>query len=301
MAFDIKDKISGHLKARLQLPLVPGKHQAQIIAISARKGGVGKTTSAVNLAVSFAASGHKTLLIDIDPQAHVSTALRRDLKSTHGNLSDVLLGKKREVHEIAYATNISNLWLAGSEKHLNETENCLAAKIGKETILAHALENTRTHYDIILIDCPPNLGTLSLNALFAADYVLIPSDMSALALEGIGDILSTVETLRDRMHRPVEIMGVLITRYDKRLKQMNSMVETALHELLDTPLLEARIPQNTALNKAHLKGLSIFEFSAKSSGALAYKEAADEILEILGLAEHLHVQEDVVSAQVTSA
>lgn len=286
MALDLRDRIAGKLRNLVATPLDKGDRHATVLAIASSKGGVGKTTTTVNLSVALAEAGKKVLVVDLDPQAHVAASLQAPPPAGEGFLSDVLLGRLREVCEVAYpapASVAGELHLAGSDKQLADTEMILSAKIGKEFILAGALDVTRTHYDLVILDCPPNLGTLTLNALCAADHLLIPSDMSVLALEGVGDILVAVDTVRRRLGRHLNVAGIVATRYDKRATRTNETIEQSFGDLYGKLLLSTRIPQSSALNKAHMAGKSIFAFDRRSAGAVAYDSLAYELAAKLNL------------------
>ncbi|MBI5511868.1 MAG: ParA family protein [Deltaproteobacteria bacterium] len=284
MVLDLRERIAHRLKTLVASPMPRGDKAAVTLAIASSKGGVGKTTTAVSLAVGLARRGLKTLLVDLDPQAHVAASLQSDVAPGQPALADVLTGKLREVLEAARRSRFANLDLAGSEKILAETETILAAKIGKELILDGALAATRSHYDAVVIDCPPNLGTLTLNALCAADFLLVPTDMSVLALEGVGDILAAVDTVRSRLGRHLEILGILATRVDRRATQVNGAIEQSFADLYGDRLMATRVPASSAVNKAHLAGKPIFEFARHSPAAIAYDALTDEVAGRLGLA-----------------
>ena len=277
MVLDFRDRLAGKLRDLVAPPLDQGHHAACVMAVASGKGGVGKTTTAINLAVAYARQGLRVLLLDLDPQAHVAASLRLQPPSGLAPLGDVLLGRIRDVTEVAYASGWDNLFVAGSDKGLAELEMVLSAKIGKELLLDGSLTVARTHYDLILIDCPPNLGTLSLNALGAADALLVPTDLSVLALEGVSDILATLETLRRRLQRPVRLAGIVPTRVDRRLQQMNRAVLSSCSDLFGGDMLQTHIPQAAAINRAHMAGTSIFDFEPRGLGASAYAELAQEL------------------------
>ena len=283
MVMDFRDRLAGKLRHLVGAPLEKGSRQGVVLAIASSKGGVGKTTSAVNLSVAFARSGLRCLLLDLDPQAHVAASLRLDPPADLGHLGDVLLGRKRDVCEVAFASRWHGLDVAASDKSLAETEMVLSAKIGKELILHGAMAVARTRYDLVILDCPPNLGTLTLNALCAADALLVPSDMSVLALEGVTDIIGTVDTLRSRLDRQIEVCGILATRFDKRATQMNQTIEQSFTDLYGDRLLKTHIPQTSAINRSHMAGQPIFDFDPRSPGAEAYAALAEELAPRLGL------------------
>jgi chromosome partitioning protein len=258
-----------------------GPYEAEVIAVCAQKGGVGKTTTSVNLAAGLAMlAGKKVLLVDMDPQGHCALALHGEIPPRPGEppkLSDVLVKKARDIHDTAFDTRIPGLRLCPSDKELGQAESILSGRIGKEFLLRKALERARTHAEVIVIDCPPNLGTLTLNALLAADWLLAPCDMSTLSVEGIGDIFETVETVRDTLGHHLSVLGVVRTRHDAKNKKVNEAVERTL-EQWSRHLVMTRIPVNTALAQAQLAGTSIFSHDPSCRGAKAYAQVVKDVV-----------------------
>jgi chromosome partitioning protein len=275
------------LKTPEDLIAITGRRRGIVLAVAAQKGGVGKTTTAVNLACAWARAGdYRILVIDIDPQGHVASSLRDNLRPCPTTLSEILLAERpRDLMDAVVDSDLDNLSLTAPDKQLSETDAQLASRVGREYILKTALANARSHFDVIIIDCPPNLGNLTLNALVAADYVLVPCDMSILAFEGVADLLSTVSTVNLRLGQNLAIAGIVRTRLDGRTRQINDAIGGALRDNYGDLLLETAIPINSALAKAQAAGLSIFQFQQKARGAEAYNALASELAARLSLRE----------------
>ena len=255
-----------------------GQRSARVVAVAAQKGGVGKTTTTVNLACALAlCHGKRVLVVDVDPQGHVASSLRESVRIAGASLSDVLLSATpRDLMDAVSQSDVENLCLTPPDKALNETDARLSSRVGREYVLQAAMQSARTLFDVILIDCPPNLGNLTLNALVAADEVLIPCDMSILAFEGVADLLATVQVVNERLRPPLGVLGIVRTRVDGRTQQINDAIGSALADNYREHLLDTRIPVNSALARAQAAGQSIFQFAPTSKGALAYRVLADE-------------------------
>ncbi|MGB0646374.1 MAG: ParA family protein [Bradymonadia bacterium] len=261
-----------------------GSKSAKVIAVSAQKGGVGKTTTTVNLACALAERGLSVLVIDVDAQGHVGSALREHHRTGLTSLSDILLSEKpRDLMECVLETDIDNLSITSADKRLSETDHLLSTRVGREYVLKGVLKNARSQFDIILIDCPPNLGNLTLNALVAADFVLVPCDMSLLAFEGVADLMSTVLMVIQRLGQELEVLGIVRTRFDGRTKQMNTVIGEALSDNYSSYLLDSYIPMNSALAKAQAAGISAFKFESRARGVIAYRDLAEEVCQRLAL------------------
>jgi chromosome partitioning protein len=294
MASDLRSMLTERLKRFVPLSgptLERGHRRAKVIAIAASKGGVGKTTTAVSLAAGLAKfAGKRVLLVDLDSQAHIATAFHSTVPADLPTVSQIMLaasGKPRELMEAAYATSIDDLHLTPSDKTLNDTESLLSSKIGKELILRGALDVTRSHYDYVIFDCPPNLGNLTLNALLASDYLIVPSDLTVLSLEGVGDILQTVETIGSRLGHRLNVLGILPTRVDRRNKSLNTTMEQSLHDMFGSLVFDTEIPVSTAAPRAQLEGQTVFDFDPSNKVAIAYEVFVGEVLHKL--------QDDVVA------
>ncbi len=261
-----------------------GKKKAVIISICSQKGGVGKTTTAVNLGTAFVKFFNKRVLVlDLDPQGHIEKSLGSLIPEgvEYSPMSTLLSHKKGNVLDGVIATELDNFYLSPGDKTLYETESLLATKIGKEFILNDALKDARTQFDFILIDCPPNLGNLTLNSLVASDYCIVPCEMSVLAFEGVNDLVETLETVNERLNKQLRILGVLFTRVDGRNINMNQVVEDNIQKFFHGKIFKTQIAINTALNKAQLEGLPVFDAHPSSSGAQNYKDLAEEVLQKL--------------------
>ncbi|MFW5966972.1 MAG: ParA family protein [Persicimonas sp.] len=258
-----------------------GDRHARVVTVATVKGGVGKTTTAVNLAVGLAKfEGARVLLIDLDAQGHCTTSLSERIASTSETtpLSEVLLAEERlEVLEARVRSDVEGLDVTPADAGLAEAEGRIAQKIGKESLLRDAIEITRTHYDYIVIDSPPNKGNLTLNALVAADRVLIPTDLSALSVQGADELLGTIAKVNDRLDHRLEVLGILLTRVDGRTGSTNAEVLDQIEEAWSDLLLETRIGINTALARAQLAGEPIYEFDPNSRGARHYEALTHEV------------------------
>ncbi|MCA9562795.1 MAG: ParA family protein [Myxococcales bacterium] len=260
-----------------------GRREATVIAVSSQKGGVGKTTTSVCLAAALAKFHNKAvLIIDMDAQGHVQKSLASHVTNRGTSLSRVLLSPERaDVLDAITNTGVERLHITAADRGLIEAESLMSTKIGKEFILRDALKYTRTHYDFIIIDCPPNLGNLTLNALVAADWVLVPCDASPLAVQGVSDIVHTMATINDRLNRGLDLLGIVLTRIDGRTTTVNQAVVDELKDDFGDLLFTSSIGVNTTISKAQFEGRSLFDFSPDDRAAKQYKQVSDEVVERL--------------------
>lgn len=247
----------------------------RVICIANQKGGVGKTTTAVNLATGLALLGHRTLLIDIDPQGSASSGLGlRDI-GERPTTYDILM-KDRSVEEAAINVHNPNLFLLPAQRDLVGAEVELVSVIGREFRLREALEPVRDQYELMLVDCPPSLSLLTINGLTAADSVLIPLQCEYYALEGLGALLETIELIRKRLNPSLTIAGVLLTMFDTR-NSLSHQVADEVKSHLPDKLLASVIPRNVRLSEAPSHGLPVALYDPVSRGAQAYMDLAKEL------------------------
>ena len=249
----------------------------KITALANQKGGVGKTTSAINITASLATAGKRVLLIDADPQGNSTSGLGIDKDNLSGSLYDLYTAAK-PIEEIIISTEIDCLKIISSNIELIGAELELTGKENRETILKQELEKVRHEYDYIFIDCPPSLSLLTLNALVAADTLLIPMQCEYYALEGISMLLKTINLIKSNYNPSLEIEGILLTMYDPR-NTLAHQVTNELNKHFGDKVYKTRIPRNITLAEAPSHGKPVILYDIRSKGAQSYMELAKEIIE----------------------
>jgi chromosome partitioning protein len=250
---------------------------ARVLAISNQKGGVGKTTTTINLAAALASRGRRVLVIDLDAQGNASSGLGHPRSEVTAGSYDLLFGF-RDAETVRLPTATEGLHLIPATRDLVGAEIELVDEPGREHCLRKALAAFREDYDDILVDCPPSLGLVTLNALTAADAVLVPLQAEYYAMEGLGELLRTIARVRQGLNPDLEREGILITMTDSR-NTLCRRVEEQARELFGDGVLRTVIPRNVRLGEAPSFGKSIVDYDARSSGAQAYVALAAEILE----------------------
>ena len=251
-----------------------------VISITNQKGGVGKTTSAVNLAYYLAKAGKKVLLVDFDPQGNATSGLGVDKDKLNITMSDAMLGKKL-LKDTIIATDYKNLWLAPSTPHLANTEAELAQAERRFSRLKVAIESVANQYDFILIDSPPSLSLLTVNGLIAARYILLPVQAEFYALEGLGQLLETMKLVRKNINPTLDLLGVLPTMINSRTS-LSQQVYEEIKQHFPGKVFKQTIPRNIRLAEAPSYGVPIGEYDKWSKGARAYKAVAKEVIERVG-------------------
>jgi chromosome partitioning protein len=248
-----------------------------IIAVVNQKGGVGKTTTAINLSAALAEVGHPTLLVDLDPQANSTSGLGLDPSRARLNIYHLLTGEAT-VEQVMQATGVAGLRLVPSHIDLAGAEIELAAEVEREGLLRKALLTVPTDIECVLIDCPPSLGLLTLNALVAATSMLIPTQSEYFALEGLRHLMYTHQLVRSRMNPKLAIAGIVMTQFDARTTLSWDVLE-AVRRSHPHHLLQTMIPRNVRISEAPSHGKSVLEYDPTCRGAVAYRALAKELLE----------------------
>ncbi len=248
-----------------------------VIAVTNQKGGVGKTTTAVNLAYYLAKAGQRTLLIDFDPQGNATSGLGVDKQDLQQTIVDVITAKTT-LDQVVIATAHKNLWLAPTTPHLANTEVELAQADQRFARLRTAIEQSGVEYDIVIIDSPPSLSLLTVNGLIAAHYVLLPVQAEFYALEGLGQLLETMKLIRKATNPTLELLGVLPTMVDSRTT-LSTQVVAEIHKHFPGKVFKVTIPRNIRLAEAPSHGVPIGDYDRFSKGARAYKALAKEVME----------------------
>jgi chromosome partitioning protein len=250
---------------------------ARIIGVANQKGGVGKTTTAINLAASLAVLEYKTLLLDADPQANSTTGVGFDLQNIQQSIYDCMVGDT-QAKDAILKTEIPNLDLIPSHIDLVGAELEMINYPNRENVIKNLLEAIRNDYDFIIIDCSPSLGLITVNALVAADSVVIPVQAEFFALEGLGKLLNTIKIVQSRLNPSLEIEGILMTMYDIRLRLCKQIVNE-VRKHFEGLVFDALINRNSRLSEAPSVGKPVILYDAESNGAINYLNLAKEILQ----------------------
>jgi chromosome partitioning protein len=249
----------------------------RIVAVANQKGGVGKTTTAINLATSIAMSGRRVLLVDVDPQGNLTSGVgSKGERATAGTVYEALL-TDGPPEAFVLPTKIEHLWLMPADRNLTGAEIEMVSLPEREHRLKRVLDPLRAQYDYIFVDCPPSLGLLTLNALVAADAVLIPLHCEYFALEGLADLVGTMRRVRGALNPALDIEGVLLTMYDDRTN-LGQLVARDVREFFKDKVFNTIIPRNVRLGEAPSHGVPGVLYDAKSRGAAAYVALAKELL-----------------------
>ncbi len=251
-----------------------------VVAIINQKGGTGKTTSTINLGAGLAYQGYRTLLVDMDPQGHTSLGIGIDPDSFNESMSEVMTVPRKDIEDVVLATYIRGLYVAPSHITLARAAELLYSRMYRETILYQALKDT--NYDYVLIDCPPALGVLTTNSLYVADFIVIPCQMSRYSLDGLADLLTTIEEVKNISTEDLfrgDFFRILLTMYDRRNRITNEFIMEQLKPYLEKTF-GAIIMKNEALNQAQISQKAIFDYDHSSTGARDYYLLTQEFLNI---------------------